>query len=66
MKNKFLIWFIYGVAIVIATDLFNFFIEKDMLNGIYALLIELIFLGLGYLCAILEYKFKENKKGKKK
>ena len=61
--QKILIWVMYGVAIAAATDLFNYFIEKNTFN---VLLIELIFLGLGYLCAILESRFKETKKGKKK
>ena len=64
--QKILIGFVYGVAIAAATDLFNYFIEKNMLNTFNVLLIELVFLGLGYLCAILESRFKETKKGKKK
>ncbi len=64
--QKFLIWFMYGVAIVAATDLFKIFIEKDMLkNSFYILLIELIFFGLGYLCVVLESRFKEINKRRK-
>ncbi len=66
MKNKFLIWFGWGFLFAVAAEITNYFIEHNMLGTFNVLLIELIFLGLGYLCAIIEYKFKENKKGKKK
>ena len=62
MWQKILIGVTYGVAIAVATDLFNYFIEKNMLNTFNVLLIELIFLGLGYLCAVLENKLKGKKK----
>ena len=64
--QKIFIGFLYGVAIAVATELFSYFIEKNMLSNFYILLIEFMFLGLGYMCAVLESKFKETKKGKKK
>lgn len=66
MKNKFLIGFGWGLLFAVAAEITNYFVEHNMLDGFYVLLIELMFLGLGALSVILENKLKETKKGIKK
>lgn len=58
----FLIWFIYFVMLGIAFDITDMLIERNLLSTWYVLLIEFIFLVLGWGGARLEIKLSKNKK----
>ena len=58
----FLIWFIYFVMLGIAFDITDMLIERNLLSTWYVLLIEFMFLVLGWGGARLEIKLSKNKK----
>lgn len=58
----FLIWFIYFVMLGIASDITDMLIERNLLSTWYVLLIEFMFLVLGWGGARLEIKLSKNKK----
>ena len=58
----FLIWFIYFVMLGIAFDITDMLIERNLLSTWYVLLIEFIFLVLGWGGVRLEIKLSKNKK----
>ncbi len=63
--QKFLISFGWTILLVIAFEITDYFIENNMLGTFYVFLIEIMFLGLGASCVIIENKLKETKKRKK-
>ena len=60
--HVFLIWFIYFVMLEIAFDITDMLIERNLLSTWYVLLIEFMFLVLGWGGARLEIKLSKNKK----
>lgn len=60
--HVFLIWFIYFVMLGIAFDITDMLIERNLLSTWYVLLIEFMFLVLGWGGARLEIKLSKNKK----
>lgn len=65
-KQKFLIWFVWAFLLAIAFEITDYFIEHNLLSTFYVWVIEFMFLGLGYACAIIDYKLRNEKKGKRK
>ena len=65
-KQKFLIWFGWAFLLAIAFELTDYFIEHNLLSTFYVWIIEFMFLGLGYACAIIDYKLRNVKKVRKK
>lgn len=59
--KKFLIWFGYFLLLVVAFELHDFFIKNNLLNDMYVLIIEIVFLFLGWLGAKLEIKLSSKK-----
>ena len=64
--QKFLIWFGWAFLLAVAFELTDYFIEHDLLSTFYVWIIEFMFLALGYICAVLDYKLRNVKKGRKK
>ena len=64
--HKFLIWFLYLVALTVAFELTDYFIEHNLLSNFYVFVIEFMFLGLGYVTALLKFKLNNIKTGRKK
>ena len=64
--QKNLIWFVWCFFLVVAFDITDYFIAHNMLGTFNVLLVEMMFLGLGASSVILEYKFRDVKKGRKK
>ena len=60
-QHKFLIWFLYFVILSVAFELTDYFIEHNLLSDFYVFVIEFIFLGLGYVMALLEFRLKNIK-----
>ncbi len=65
-RNIFLVWFCYCVLLGAAFEITNYLIEHDLLRHWYVVLIEIMFLGLGYLSAKIEYRLNNTKKRRKK
>lgn len=65
-KQKFLIWFGWAFLLAIAFEITDYFIGHNLLSPFYVWVIEFMFLGLGYACAIIDYKLRNVKKGKRK
>ena len=68
--QKFLIWFVWSVAFVLACDLTDFFVEQNLLGFWYVALIEGMFVLLGatgaYIAIWLRKQDKKNSKAKKR
>ena len=62
--QKNLIWFCWYFLLVVAFEITDYFVENNLLGTFYVFLIEIMFLGLGASCVVLESKLKE--KGSKK
>ena len=65
-KQKFLIWFGWAFLLAIAFEITDYFIGHNLLSTFYVWVIEFMFLGLGYACAIIDYKLRNVKKVRKK
>lgn len=63
-QQKFLIWFGYFLLLVIAFAMHDYFVKHNLLSDVYVLIIELMFLFIGWLGARLEIKYGKHKKKK--
>ena len=64
--QKFLIWFLWATALVIADEITAFLIARDLLNSWRLATIEIAFMFLGWLLYYITIKLYPQKKRKQK